>query len=281
MKAKAADISVRAKQLDGILLERYCYTAGTVEPLAKHCHEEYQFGLSFNCAGQYHYRGAWHNIPLASLSVIHSGEVHAPSDRTELPEPATFWMMTIHPKWLQVVQDDLEISSTSLPFFPDISLTDSWLNRLLIKLHTVTYQSRSQLTQDLALWNFLSYLIINYAENLTSVSSFSATRIAVQRTCDYLHAHHAADVSLQELAEIAGLSRFHFSRVFRQQTGLSVSAYQTQLRVAHAKRLLAEGMAIATVASLTGFYDQSHFSQHFKRHVGATPGKYGEIAKIS
>ncbi|MBD2058167.1 hypothetical protein H6F88_19495 [Oculatella sp. FACHB-28] len=51
MKAKAADISVQAWQSDGVLLEQYCYTAGTVEPLPKHCHEEYQFGLSFDCAG--------------------------------------------------------------------------------------------------------------------------------------------------------------------------------------------------------------------------------------
>lgn len=53
MKDKAAKISVHAWASDGILLERYAYAGGLVEPLAKHSHEEYQFGLSFNCQGQY------------------------------------------------------------------------------------------------------------------------------------------------------------------------------------------------------------------------------------
>ncbi|MBD1998938.1 helix-turn-helix transcriptional regulator [Leptolyngbya sp. FACHB-541] len=274
MNAKAADISVQAWQSDGILLEQYCYTAGIVEPLPKHCHEEYQFGLSFDCAGQYHYRGASHDIPIASLSIIHSGEVHAPSDRTFLPEPITFWMMTIHPKWFQSASADLAASEIS-PFFPDIYLADPQLNQLFITLQQKT-DLQSQLERDINLWDFLSYLLTNYAENRLVGSPLSSTRTAIKQVCDYLHAHFATDVTLDQLSELAGLSRFHLSRVFRQEIGLSLTAYQTQLRISHAKKLLAEGMAIATVASLTGFYDQSHFGWQFKRRVGVTPGNYRE-----
>lgn len=88
MKTKAAEIVVDAQTRDDILLERYTYTSGAVEPLPKHAHEEYQFGLSFDCQGEYHYRGAAHVIPTGSLSIIHSGEVHSPSDHTYLPAPA-------------------------------------------------------------------------------------------------------------------------------------------------------------------------------------------------
>lgn len=77
MRAKAADISVHAWQSNGILLERYSYTAGAVEPLPSHSHEEYQFGLSLNCVGSYQYRGAFHDIPIGNLSLIQSGGVHA------------------------------------------------------------------------------------------------------------------------------------------------------------------------------------------------------------
>jgi AraC-like DNA-binding protein len=272
MKAKAADISVQSWQSDGILLEQYHYTAGAVEPLPKHCHEEYQFGLSFNCAGQYHYRGASHDIPIASLSMIHSGEVHAPSDRTWLPESSTFWMMNVHPKWFQAASADLA-SSQILPFFPEVYLTDPQLNRLFIALQTV-FDRRSQLERDTHLWNFLSYLLINHAENRPVTSSISSARTAIQQVCDYLHAHFVEDVTLDTLSKLSGLSRFHLSRVFRQEMGLSLTAYQTQLRIAHAKKLLVEGMAIATVATLTGFYDQSHFGGQFKRQVGVTPKRY-------
>lgn len=89
MKTKQAKITVSASQLPGILIEKYTYSAGAIEPLPKHSHQEYQLGISFNCQGEYFYRGAYHPIPIGNLSIIHSGEVHSPSDRTYLPQPAT------------------------------------------------------------------------------------------------------------------------------------------------------------------------------------------------
>lgn len=282
MKSKAAEISVEAWESDGILYEQYVYTLGSVEPLPKHSHEEYQFGLSFDCQGEYHYRGAYHSIPIGSLSVIHSGEVHSPSDRSYLPAPATFWMMHIHPKWLKTVASEIAEKSTALPVFPTVFLTDSQLNRLFLNVQATAKKQIFKLEQDTVLWHFLSYLVSYHAENRPSVRPFKSAHAAVRRTRDFLHAHYASDVSLEELAAIAGLSRFHFCRVFGKEMGVSPSAYQTQLRIAHAKKLLLQGMPIATVASLTGFYDQSHFGWHFKRLVGVTPGSYvGKTAIIS
>jgi AraC-like DNA-binding protein len=51
-------------------------------------------------------------------------------------------------------------------------------------------------------------------------------------------------------------------------------AYQIQVRIAHAKRLLLQGLPVSRVASETGFFDLSHFTRHFKRHVGVAPGGY-------
>lgn len=274
MNYKAAEISVHAWRSDGILLERYAYTSGAVEPLPKHCHEDYQFGLSFNCHGEYYYRGASHPIPIGSLSVIQSGEVHSPSDRTYLPTPAQFEMVHIHPNWLHTVAVEMAEQAVSLPFFSTPCLTDVKLNRLFLALQATADQKHSKLAQDIALWRFLACLIRDYAASTASIRPLKAAHAAVMRTRDYLHAHYASDVSLETLAAIAGLSRFHFCRVFHKELGVSPSVYQTQLRIAQAKKLLLQGISIAMVADLTGFYDQSHFSRHFKRQVGVTPGGY-------
>lgn len=274
MGNKVAQISVHAWESDGILLERYAYTSGIVEPLPKHSHEEYQFGLSFNCQGKYHYRGAYSSIPIGSLSVIHSGEVHTPSDRTYLPAPAHFAMMHINPTWLQRVAAEMAEKSVNLPFFSTAFLTDAKLNRLFLALQVAIDQKNSNLEHDEALWDFLSYLIRRYASNSPSVRSLKSTRAAVMLACDYLHAHYASNISLDTLAAIAGLSRFHFCRIFRKEIGVSSSAYQTQLRIAQAKKLLVQGFSITKVAVAMGFYDQSHFGWHFKRQVGVTPGAY-------
>ena len=280
MKPKATDISIHGWESDGILLEQYAYTSGTVEPLPKHTHEEYQLGLSFDCAGEYHYGGEYHCIPTGSLSIIQSGEVHSPSDRTYLAEPISFWMMHVHPSWLQTVTAEISEKAVVVPFFQTISITDSVLNHLFLALHTVTRKTASKLEQDTAIWQFLSYLVVHHAQNRPSVPPLLTSHAGVKLARDYLHTHYADEISLDELAQIAGLSRFHFCRVFRKEVGLSPNIYQTQLRIAQAKKLLVQGMAIATVATSTGFYDQSHFGGQFKRQVGVTPKCYGKKTAI-
>jgi hypothetical protein len=92
---------VRAWLVEGLLLEHYVYPSGVVEPLPRHAHAEYQFGLSLDHAGEYRYRGARHMIPAGALSAIQSGEAHTPSDRPVLDHPAQFAMLYVQPAALQ------------------------------------------------------------------------------------------------------------------------------------------------------------------------------------
>jgi len=83
------------------------------------------------------------------------------------------------------------------------------------------------------------------------------------------------ELSLDELAQAAGLSVFHFSRVFRQSTGMSPFQYVTKARVERARTLLLEpGMRIGEVALECGFCDQAHLTRHFKRVTGVTPAVF-------
>ena len=88
-------------------------------------------------------------------------------------------------------------------------------------------------------------------------------------------------MTLRELAGVVNMSPFHLSRAFRQAIGLPPHAYQTKLRLARAKTLLAQGYEAGYVASETGFFDQSHFTQQFKRHYLMTPGNYRKTARFS
>jgi AraC-like DNA-binding protein len=58
------------------------------------------------------------------------------------------------------------------------------------------------------------------------------------------------------------------------EVGLPPHAYQTQVRVMRGKSLLAQGLSIEQVALKVGFFDQSHFTNHFRRLFGYTPGIY-------
>ena len=97
---------------------------------------------------------------------------------------------------------------------------------------------------------------------------------AVRRARSYLADRWDRPVALAELAASAGLSRFELIRRFRQQTGLTPHAFQTNLRMAHARTMLRAGDPIAGVAAACGFADQAHLTRTFRRAVGVTPGRF-------
>ena len=105
-----------------------------------------------------------------------------------------------------------------------------------------------------------------------------AEHAAVRRARAHLREHWDRRVTLAELSAVAGLSRFELIRRFREQNGVTPHAYQTNLRVEEARRLLAAGAAPAEVAAGCGFADQPHLTRVFKRAVGVTPGRYAGAA---
>jgi AraC-like DNA-binding protein len=101
-----------------------------------------------------------------------------------------------------------------------------------------------------------------------------AEHAAVRRARAHLRERWDQRVSLAQLASVAGLSRFELVRRFREQSGETPHAYQTNLRVEEARQRLAAGVAPAMVAADCGFADQPHLNRVFKRAVGVSPGRY-------
>jgi AraC-like DNA-binding protein len=97
---------------------------------------------------------------------------------------------------------------------------------------------------------------------------------AVRRALEHLRDRLDAEVTLDALADHAGIDKFHLCRAFRAQVGLPPHAYLTRLRIMRAKELLAAGVKPSEVASSVGLYDQSQLNRHFRRLVGTTPGAY-------
>jgi AraC family transcriptional regulator len=83
------------------------------------------------------------------------------------------------------------------------------------------------------------------------------------------------------LAAVAHLSPYHFARQFRAATGLPPHQFVIARRVERAKQLLQGGdFTLAQVAARAGFSNQSVFTQHFKRLVGVTPGRFRTPTRI-
>lgn len=89
---------------------------------------------------------------------------------------------------------------------------------------------------------------------------------------EYIDSHLSENISLDKMAEIAGLSVFHFARAFRESFGTPPHSYLLRRRIERADHLLKKTeLALSEIALSTGFSDQSHFARHFRRLTGVTP----------
>jgi AraC-like DNA-binding protein len=91
---------------------------------------------------------------------------------------------------------------------------------------------------------------------------------------DLLDEHIAGQVSLSAAAGLLDRSVPHLVRSFTRQFGVSPHAYVIGRRIDEARRQLLRGVAPAEVATAVGFYDQAHFTRHFRRHTSVTPARF-------
>ena len=92
---------------------------------------------------------------------------------------------------------------------------------------------------------------------------------------DHVDRHYAEPLVLGELAAIAGLSKFHFQRLFTATYGLSPAAYQSQRRVERAQDLLrATNLTVTEVCHAVGFSSLGSFSARFRELVGESPSSF-------
>lgn len=194
---------------------------------------------------------------------------------------ASFQGLTVDPAWLHEMAGELLHSERRLPHFPSRCLRAPSLSAALHELARSSWSPASRLQQQELLLGLFAPLMLVHGEDGGALPKVGCERLAVTRAKEYLESHYAEEVPLQALASVAHLSAYHLARVFRQSVGVPPHAYQTQLRLARARKLLAQGLDCGDVANETGFFDQSHFTKQFRRYFFVNPGSYRRTAKYS
>lgn len=157
--------------------------------------------------------------------------------------------------------------------FGDGLLTDPALSRSFMSLHARFEEAHSSLEAFEATTILLAQLALRSAPPAGGRLA-KTCHIRIRRVADYLRAHQSENLSLDDLAKVAGMNRFVLLRQFREALGVTPHQYQRILRVILAKQLLRQGMPLAEIATTCGFADQSHMTREFKRRTGITPSAF-------
>lgn len=100
----------------------------------------------------------------------------------------------------------------------------------------------------------------------------------VQRGIDYIEERLTEDIDLQDVSRVAGVSHWHFLRMFKSLTNETLKSYIRSRRLANARRLLVAGDdSIVTIAFAAGFESQEAFTRAFKQAFGVTPARYRRL----
>ncbi len=118
--------------------------------------------------------------------------------------------------------------------------------------------------------------VVGQMENRTNISkNYSLSPQKLSLITSFIDSHSDENITVDDLAGLADISKFHFTRMFKQETGLSPYQYILKHRIREAQNLLVTSTkSLAEIALDVGFSSQSHMNEAFKRVIGVTPGFY-------
>jgi AraC family transcriptional regulator len=195
------------------------------------------------------------------------------------PEPFETMLVFVELPVLQRALEEVFADEATHLWLRDASaFNDEALNSLLGLLREELMRGQaSPLFVEAIAQAIAIHLARNYGvtdEELHS-SSPSLPGHKLRQLTNWMSEHAAEDFNLAQLAAQAGLSKFHFQRLFKAATGVAPSRYHINLRMEEARRLLRETkMSVIDVALEVGYTDPSHFARLFRRETGLSPSEY-------
>jgi len=248
-------------------------TNGVFGSVDRHVHSVFSASVTVSGLRIHETRRGKVPVPPNGILIVNVGEMHG---SLASGAASATRALRIQPRFLRKIiaeitgrQDDI------LPLRQSV-IQEAQLARQLLEVQSMLIASPSRLEKETRILGLFYQLYSRHSLENLPIVRMGQEKKSIARACEYLQACTTENVSLETLSEIAGLSPFHFSRLFTKEVGVPPHAYQVQVRLQKATDLLAAGCSVTDVAFATGFCDQSHLQKAFKRKYGITPGQYGE-----
>jgi AraC family transcriptional regulator len=222
--------------------------------------------------------------------VVHGDvEIVAPDTPSvwEVSAKDTFLALSVSPELLNMVSEELKLDPRRIEIRNRFSVRDS-------QLESIGWALKAEMESGYPSGRlYLDSLAVSVAARLvrchSSVSPVSVSagksirRMSGRRLREvliYIEDNLSQNLSLADIAAVAGLSVSHFKSLFRESVGMPAHQYLIRRRVERAKELLTEGkLPISQIAHEVGFAHQSHLARHLRRVLGVSPKTLREMLR--
>jgi AraC-like DNA-binding protein len=249
----------------------------------RHSHESYSLGITEEGAQEFRCRHGRHVSGPGMVMLFNPDDPH--DGHAADAGGFTYRMVHVWPDLMASLVGEVTGRADGLPLFPVPVAQDAALARALRRL-AATLEPDSGAGGELARYERLADVSRHVARHASyprpaprPAPADMAADVAA-RVRDLIHdaggapPPGSAQLTMGDLAEAAGCSRYAAYRAFRGAFGMAPSDYQRQLRIRAARRLLAAGTAPAIAAAEAGFADQAHLTRWFRRYYGVTPAAF-------
>ena len=260
---------------DGIRLE-HCKVRGGELPAHRHHEHVVLISLSDGCKGELitssgiGVRGTQRR---GNICVLPSKLEH----QAALEGDSQYLALYVEPSLIAKAADDSKLSG-GFEIAERYTRSDKVINSIgMALLGELDSEGLSGRLYAESLGNVLAVHLLRYYSNATAPVAFTGGLSAkrLRQVKDFINENYSRDLKLAEMAQVAGMSSFHFAREFKRTTGTTPHQYLIKFRVEHAKALLQnKDLPLIEVGLQSGFSHQSHFTRLFRRFTGTTPHSY-------
>lgn len=197
------------------------------------------------------------------------------STRWTLSRPATSLLLRLAPAHLRATADDMGRGARAFDLAPAIHVRDPQIERIGWMMQAEDHDAHpgGRLFAD-SLASALAVRLVALQSPSRTAPARALPAWRLRHVIDYIDAHLDQDLTLAELAAVAGFSPSHFKALFRQATGTPVHRFVLERRVERARLHLLEGrLGITEVALETGFAHPSHMARWMRRLLGLSPSQ--------
>ncbi|WP_415911366.1 helix-turn-helix transcriptional regulator [Neptuniibacter sp. QD37_11] len=201
----------------------------------------------------------------------------------KIDDPCYFVILAIEQDTL-LKHCPLHVAGKSIGFLKNYNVHDNVLKGM-IELFLMEVENGGKNGKEY-LVSLISMLSVHYLNNYSDFADSEQDRALNSKFCDreleivnqFIDKHLDRQITVDDLAEEVGCSKFYFLREFKKMVGETPYQHLLNRRLDRAKTMLLSGHAnIMSLALDLGFNDQSHFTRAFKKRFGTTPGKYREV----